>query len=255
MIDPTAVVSSQAKLGNDVRIDPYAVVEGDVEIGNDCWIGNHSVIRSHTKIGHSNRIHEFAVLGGEPQSIHYRGEPTRLEIGDRNSIREMVTLNRGTEPGAVTRIGSDNIIMAYSHIAHDCQIGDHCIFANGTNLAGKVCVGDHAFTGGFTLVHQNCRLGAHCMTGINTVLRQDVPPFMMVNGNPAHTKSVNVRGIRRRGFDSTTVSALKRVFELYFLQNMSLNELLASLEEEIKQNQSVQQFVEFLRTSERGVVR
>ena len=255
MIDPTAVVSPHAKLGENVRIDPYAVVESDVEIGDDCWLGNHSVVRSHTKIGHSNRIHEFAVLGGEPQSIHYRGEPTRLEIGDRNSIREMVTLNRGTEPGAVTRIGSDNIIMAYTHIAHDCQIGDHCIFANGTNLAGKVSVGDHAFTGGFTLVHQNCRLGAHCMTGINTVLRQDVPPFMMVNGNPAHTKSVNVRGIRRRGFDSATISALKRVFELYFLQNMSLNELLASLEEEVKQHHNVQQFIEFLQSSERGVVR
>ncbi len=255
MIDPKAVVSPQAKIGRNVRIDPYAVVEADVEIGDDSWLGNHAVIRSHTRIGAANRIHEFAVLGGEPQSIHYRNEPTRLEIGDRNSIREMVTISRGTEPVAVTRIGDDNIIMAYSHIAHDCQVGSHCTFANGTNLAGHVTVGDHAFTGGFTLIHQNCRVGAHCMTGINTVLRQDVPPYMMVNGNPARMKSVNVRGIRRRGFDAATISALKRVFGLYFLQSMTLEELVAELSDETRANESVQHFIEFLKTSERGVVR
>ena len=145
MIDPTAVVSPDAKLGENVRIDSYAIVEGDVEIGSGSWLGHHSVIRSHTGIGCDNRIHEFTVLGGEPQSIHYHGEPTRLEIGDRNSIREMVTIHRGTEPGQVTRLGDDNIIMAYSHIAHDCQVGNFCVFANGTNLAGHVIVGDYAF--------------------------------------------------------------------------------------------------------------
>lgn len=255
MIDATAVVSPNAKLGKNVRIDPYAIVEADVTIGDDCWLGNHSVVRSHTTLGYSNRIHEFAVLGGEPQSIHYRGEPTRLEIGNRNSIREMATLNRGTEPGAVTRIGDDNIIMAYTHIAHDCQVGNHCIFANGTNLAGHVSVGDYAFTGGFTLVHQNCRLGMHCMTGINTVLRQDVPPYMIVNGNPAQIKSVNVRGIRRRGFDSVAITALKRVFELYFLQYHTIEDILTKLDEDTLQNQCIQTLVAFLESSERGVVR
>ncbi len=255
MIDGTANVSPQAKLGKNVRIDSYAVVEANVEIGDDCWLGNHAVIRSFTRLGHSNRIHEFAVLGGEPQSIRYRGEPTLLEIGNRNSIREMVTINRSTELGTATRIGDDNIIMAYSHIAHDCQVGNHCVFANGTNIAGHVSVGDHTFTGGFTLVHQNCRLGAHSMTGINTVLRQDVPPFMMVNGNPAQMKAVNVRGIRRRGYDSGTISSLKRVFELYFLKHMTLEQMLAEVDDMTKQNESVQQFIEFLRTSERGVIR
>ena len=255
MIDPTAVVSPDAKLGENVRIDSYAIVEGDVEIGSGSWLGNHSVIRSHTRLGCDNRIHEFTVLGGEPQSIHYHGEPTRLEIGDRNSIREMVTIHRGTVPGQVTRLGDDNIIMAYSHIAHDCQVGNFCVFANGTNLAGHVIVGDYAFTGGFTLVHQNCRIGAHCMTGINTILRKDAPPYMMVNGNPARMKSVNSRGIRRRGFDSQTISALKVVFGLFCLQNLTLEETLAELDEKTKDNQYVQNFLEFLRTSERGVVK
>ncbi len=255
MIDANAVVSPCAKLGKNIRIDPYAIVEADVVIGDDCWLGNHAVVRSHTTLGDGNRIHEFAVLGGEPQSIHYRDEPTRLEIGNRNSIREMVTLNRGTEPGAVTRIGDDNVIMAYSHVAHDCQVGDHCVFANGTHLAGHVSVGDYSFTGGFTLVHQNCRLGMHCMTGINTVLRQDVPPYMMVNGNPAQIKSVNVRGIRRRGFDSTAISALKRVFELYFFQHLTLEETLTKLDEDTLQNPSVQHLIIFLQSSKRGVVR
>jgi len=148
-----------------------------------------------------------------------------------------------------------NIIMAYSHIAHDCQVNSNCTFANGTNLAGHVLVGDYAFTGGFTLVHQKCRLGAHCMTGINTVLRQDVPPFMVVNGNPARINSVNSRGIRRRGFDAQTISLLKRVFKLFFLQSMTLAEITAKLDHKASQNQCIIDLLEFLRTSERGVVR
>ncbi len=256
MIDSTAVVSPEAKIGRNVRIDPYVVVEADVEIGDDCWLGNHSVVRSHTKLGRSNRIHEFAVLGGEPQSTNYRGESTRLEIGDGNSIREMVTISRGTElESGVTRIGNDNIIMAYSHVAHDCQVGDHCVFANGTNLAGHVSVGDYAFLGGFTLVHQNCRIGAHCITGINTILRLDAPPYMMVNGNPAKVVSVNVTGLERRGFDSETISALKRVHKLYCRQHLKLENLLETLSEPIRQNQCVQRFIEFLGASRRGTLR
>lgn len=255
MIDPTAIVSPDAKLGDNVTIESYAIVEGDVEIGSGSRLGSHAVVRSHTRVGCDNRIHEFAVLGGEPQSIHYRGEPTRLEIGDRNSIREMVTISRATAACQTTRIGDDNIIMAYSHIAHDCQIGSHCVFANGTSLAGHVIVGDYTFTGGFTLVHQNCRIGAHSMTGINTVLRKDAPPYMMLNGNPARIKSVNVRGIRRRGFDSDSISSLKRVFGLFCRQNLTLEETLSELDEKTLENQCVQNFLEFLKTSERGVVR
>ena len=254
MIDSTAVVSPKAKIGKNVRIESYAIVEADVVIGDNCWLGHHSVIHSHTKLGHSNRIHPFAVLGGDPQSYTYNDELTRLEIGDLNSIRELVTISRGTEPGGMTRIGSNNMIMSYSHIAHDCQVGDNCVFANGTNIAGFVTVGDYAFFGGFTLVHQKCRVGAHSISGINTVLRRDAPPYVLCEGNPARVKYVNVTGLKRRGFEDTTISALKEVLRMY-LQGTKAEEMIASLNEEARKNQCVQMFANFLETSERGVIR
>ena len=173
MIHPTAIVAEDVVLGENVRIDAYAVVQSQVKIGSNTRIGSHAVICSHTSVGCNNHVHEFAVLGGDPQSIHYRGEATKLRVGNHNTIREFVTISRGTVIDAqTTRIADHNMIMAYSHVAHDCQIGSHCVFANGTNLAGHVTVGDYAFLGGFTLVHQNCRIGAHCMTGISTIIRQ-----------------------------------------------------------------------------------
>ncbi len=256
MIDPTALVASDVKIGDNVRIDAYVTVEDDVEIGDNSHIGSHSVIRSHTRIGEGNRIHEFAVIGGEPQSIHYRGEVTRLKIGNNNIIREFVTINRGTaQDRGITTVGNDNYFMAYVHVGHDCDIGSNCVLVNGTNIAGHVTVGHYAFLSGFTMIHQSCRIGAHCMTGINTVLRQDVAPFVTVSGNPARSVAINSRGLSRRGISQQSISALNRVFKLFFRKNANLDKLLETLDKETSEDDCVQILLDFLNSTERGVVR
>ena len=256
MIDSTALVASNVKIGKNVRIDACVTVEDDVEIGSNTHIGSHSVIRSHTTIGENNRIHEFAVVGGEPQSIHYRGEETRLEIGNNNTIREFVTINRGTvQDRGITTIGNENYLMAYVHVGHDCEIGNHCIFVNGTNIAGHVSVGDYAFLSGFTMIHQNCRIGTHCMSGINTVLRQDVAPFVTVSGNPARAVSINSRGLSRRGITKQTIAALNKVFKLFFRQKIKLDDLRQMLDDDSCKDACVQTLLDFLQSTERGVVR
>jgi len=256
MIDSKAIVSSKSTIGKNVRIDAFAIIEDDVEIADNCWIGSHSVIRSHTRLGTDNRIHEFAVLGGEPQSIHYDGEASSLVIGSHNNIREFVTISRGTELSTgLTRIGNHNTFMAYSHVAHDCDVGDYCTFVNGTNLAGHVTVADHAFLGGFTLVHQNCRIGAFCMTGIRTVLRQDVAPYVTVSGDPAQAISVNSIGLRRNNCDRESIRALKKVFSLYFRKNKHAKDLNNLLDGDVQSKQEVKHLIEFLLSSKRGIVR
>ncbi len=256
MIHSTAIVADNVILGKNVEIEAYAVVEDRVKIGSDTRIGKHAVVRSHTTIGYQNQIHEFAVLGGDPQSIHYKGESTKLKIGNHNTIREFVTIGRGTVAGTqVTRIADHNMIMTYSHIAHDCQIGNHCVFANGTNLAGHVTVGDYAFLGGFTLVHQNCRLGAHCMTGINSILRQDVAPYMTVNGSPPSTICVNSRGLARRDISETSIQHLKKAFKLLFRKKMSLDEAFEEISIEAKNDPYISDLFQFIQSSKRGIVR
>ena len=256
MIDSTALVASNVRIGKNVRIDAYATVEDYVEIGPNTHIGSHSVIRSNTIIGEHNRVHEFAVIGGEPQSVQYHGEVTRLEIGNNNTIREFVTINRGTEQDrGITTIGNENYLMAYVHVGHDCEIGNHCIFVNGTNIAGHVSVGDYAFLSGFTMIHQNCRIGTHCMSGINTVLRQDVAPFVTVSGNPARAVSINSRGLSRRGITKQTIAALNKVFKLFFRQKIKLDDLRQMLDDDSCKDACVQTLLEFLKSTERGVVR
>ncbi len=256
MIDSKAIVSSNSKIGNNVRIDAFAIIEDDVEIADNCWIASHSVIRSHTRLGCNNRIHEFAVLGGDPQSIHYGGESSTLVIGDHNNIREFVTISRGTERSTgVTSIGSHNTFMAYSHIAHDCEVGDYCTFVNGTNLAGHVTVADFAFLGGFTLIHQNCRIGTFCMTGIKTVLRQDVAPYVTVSGDPAQAVSINSRGLRRHNCEDNSIRALKKVFHLYFRKNRHGKDLKKLLDQDVLSDHRVKHLIEFVLSSERGIVR
>ena len=256
MIDPKAVVASNAEIGKNVRIGAYAIIEDQVTIGDDSQVGCHSVIHSHTSIGSKNQIHEFVSLGGAPQSSSYRDEPTKLEIGDDNTIREFVTMHRGTAAGEeVTRIGNSNFFMAYTHIAHDCQIGDDIVLTNNTNLAGHVTVGDHAFLGGFTISHQYCRIGEYCMTGLNTVLRQDVAPYVTVSGNPAFAVSINSIGLRRRGFSNKTISELKIVYRLYFQQQRDINEIIVELSAVFDSNVHVQRLCEFVNSSERGVTR
>src|SRR3954469_2858890 len=207
LIHTTAIVDPAARLAADVEVGPYTIIGPHVEIGAGSRIGPHTVITGHTRIGAKNTISQFVSVGDAPQDKKYGGEPTRLEIGEGNTIRECCTINRGTiQGGGVTRVGNDNWIMAYVHIAHDCRIGNRAIFANSTQLAGHVLVDDDAVLGGFTGVHQFCRVGAHSITGVSTVVLQDIPPYVTASGSPARPFGINSEGLRRRGFSSETIS-------------------------------------------------
>ncbi len=256
MIHPTAVVDGRARLGQGVEVGAYSIVGADVEIGDSTRIAPHVVILGPTRIGKENRIYQFCSLGDAPQHTGYKGEPTRLEIGDRNVIREYCTLNRATVAGGgVTRLGSDNFLMAYSHIAHDCQVGDHTIFANASSLAGHVHIGDYAVLGGFTLVHQFCRIGAHCMTGVNTTLFKDVPPFVTVAGQGGVPHGINARGLRRRGFSEETILIIKRAYKTLYHSELKLTEAVQELERVGQSQPEIARFVEFIKASKRGIVR
>ena len=255
-IHPSAIVDPAAELGKDVEVGPFSIIEKDVVIGDGTWIGPHVVVRNHTTIGKENKIFQFSSIGEQPQYQGYAGEPTRLIIGDRNTIREYCTLNRGTAGHlGETRIGNDNFIMAYVHIAHDCILGNNIIFANGASLAGHVDVGDYAIMGGFSLVHQFCKVGAHCITGIGAICFQDVPPFIVAAGNSAKPYGINVKGLHRRDFSEDTISMLKRAYRLLYRSNLDLKTALAEMETLAPGNTAVKIFSEFLRQSERGVIR
>ncbi|MDQ5918945.1 MAG: UDP-N-acetylglucosamine acyltransferase, partial [Pseudomonadota bacterium] len=239
-----------------VSVGPYAVIGEHVEIGDNTWIGPHVVINGHTNIGRDNRIYQFASLGEVPQDKKYAGEPTRLEIGDRNTVREFCTFNLGTaQDVGVTRIGNDNWIMAYVHIAHDCQVGNNTTFANNSQLAGHVHIDDWAILGGFTGVHQFCRVGAHCMTAVGTVILQDVPPYIMAAGNTASPYGLNAEGLKRRGFSPEALQALKRAYRTLYKSGLMLEEARVKLEEEARMHPEVQRFVDFLAVSKRGIIR
>ena len=256
MIHPTAIVDPGAKIAANVEIGPYSIIGPDVEIGEHTVIGPHVVIKGHTRIGRENRIFQFSSLGEVPQDKKYAGEPTRLEIGDRNTIREFCTFNLGTAQDAgVTRIGDDNWIMAYVHIAHDCQVGNKTTFANNAQLAGHVVVEDWAILGGYTGVHQFCRVGAHVMTAVGTVVLQDVPPYLMAAGNTATPYGINVEGLKRRGFTAESLSALKRAYRTLYKSGLLLEEAKIKLAEEAKTQPDVQRFVDFLAVSKRGIIR
>jgi len=229
-IHPTALVDPAAELAADVAVGPYAIVGAGVTVGAGTQIGPHAVIEGPTTIGCDNRIHAHACLGGAPQDMKYRGEPTALVIGDRNTIREFCTFNRGTTQDAgVTRVGSDNWIMAYVHIAHDVQLGDRTILANNATLAGHVHVGDWVIVGGLTGVHQFCKIGAHAMTGFQSHVSQDVPPYMLVDGNPLAVRGFNIEGLRRRGFDAPRLAAVKQMHRLLYRDGLTLEQARASI--------------------------
>jgi UDP-N-acetylglucosamine acyltransferase len=256
MIHATALVDPAARLGNNVRVGAYSIIGPNVEIGDNTEIGPHVVIHGHTRIGRDNRIFQFSSLGEVPQDKKYAGEPTRLEIGDRNTIREFCTFNLGTaQDRGVTRIGDDNWIMAYVHIAHDCQVGSKCIFANNASLAGHVTVDDWAILGGFTGVHQFCRIGAHVMTAVSTVILQDVPPYLMAAGNTAQPYGINVEGLKRRGFSADALLALKRAYRTLYKSGLLLEEARGKLIEAAQTQPEVQLFVDFLALSKRGIIR
>lgn len=256
MIDARAVVHSDAKLDKNVSIGPYSVIGPDVEIGGDTWIGPHVVINGRTKIGRANKIYQFCSLGDAPQHLQYKGEPTRLEIGDRNTIREYCSFNRGTHSGGgVTRIGDDNFIMAYVHVAHDCFIGDRTVFANCASLAGHVEVGDYTVLGGFTLIHQFCRVGAHCTTAIGTGSVKDIPPYVIAAGNTAVPHGINVKGLQRRGFSKETVAALRRAYKILYKSGLRLSDALELLDREFEAFPEIRDLSDFVKQSKRGIIR
>lgn len=256
MIHATALVDPAARIGANVRIGPYSIIGSQVEIGDGTEVGPHVVIKGHTRIGRDNRIFQFCSLGEVPQDKKYAGEDTRLEIGDRNTIREYCTLNLGTvQDAGVTRVGNDNWIMAYVHIAHDCQVGNHTTFANNAQLAGHVHIDDWAILGGYTGVHQFCRIGAHVMTAVGTVVLQDVPPYLMAAGNTAQPYGINSEGLKRRGFSADAITALKRAYRTLYKSGLMLDEARAKLVEDAKLQPDVQLLVDFLNISKRGIIR
>ncbi|MDR0529878.1 MAG: acyl-ACP--UDP-N-acetylglucosamine O-acyltransferase [Zoogloeaceae bacterium] len=255
-IHPTALVAPEAKIGDGVEIGAYSIVGEAVEIGDRTWVGPHAVITGRTRIGRDNRIYQFSSLGEVPQDKKYAGEPTRLEIGDRNTIREFCTFNVGTaQDRGVTQVGNDNWIMAYVHIAHDCVVGDHVIFANNAQLAGHVRVDDWAILGGYTGVHQFCRVGAHVMTAVGTVLLQDVPPYLMAAGNTASPYGVNVEGLKRRGFQPEAIRALKQAYRVIYKSGLMLEEAREKLAEMAQTHPDIQLFLDFFAVSTRGIIR
>jgi UDP-N-acetylglucosamine acyltransferase len=256
MIHPTAIVDPGARIGANVAIGPYSIIGPDVEIGDNTEVGPHVVITGHTRIGRDNHIFQFCSLGEVPQDKKYAGEPTRLEIGDRNTIREFCTFNLGTvQGGGLTSIGDDNWLMAYAHIAHDCHVGNKTIFANGASLAGHVTVDDWVIFGGFTGVHQFCRIGAHVITAASSLVLQDVPPYLMVAGNTAQPYGIHVEGLKRRGFTSEAISELKRAYRTLYKSGLLLEEAKAQLADQARTAPDVQRMVDFLASSKRGIIR
>lgn len=256
MHHPTALIHPNAKLANNVEVGAYSIIGEHVEIGENTYIGPHVVIGGYTRIGQNNRIFQFCSLGEIPQDKKYAGEPTRLEIGDNNTIREFCTFNIGTlQDAGVTRVGSHNWIMAYVHLAHDCQIGNHTVFANNVQLAGHVQVADYAILGGFTVVHQFCQIGAHVITGIGTILLQDIPPYVTAAGNPAAPYGTNSEGLKRRGFSGATVIAIKRAYKTLYKSGLTLAQAKAVLGEQAAECPELNALVDFLDRSQRGVIR
>ncbi|HZV54111.1 MAG TPA: acyl-ACP--UDP-N-acetylglucosamine O-acyltransferase [Rhodocyclaceae bacterium] len=255
-IHPTAIVHPGAKLGEGVGIGPYSVVGEHVEIGDNSWIGPHVVIGGHTRIGKDNRIFQFSSIGEMPQDKKYAGEPTRLEIGDRNTIREFCTFNCGTvQDAGVTHVGNDNWIMAYVHLAHDCQVGDNTIFANNAQLAGHVHIGDWVILGGFTAVHQFVRVGDHSMTAMGSKVLQDVPPYVMASGNPAEPHGINSEGLKRRGFTAESVAAIRRAYKTIYKSGLKLEEARATIAAERATVPELALLDGFLAQPGRGIIR
>ena len=256
MIHATAIVDPDAQIGANVSIGAYSVIGAGVEIGDGTSIGPHVVIEGATRIGRDNRIFQFASIGAMPQDKKFGGEASELIIGDRNLIREFVTLNRGTaEGGGATRIGDDNWIMAYVHVAHDCIIGNHAIFSNNATLAGHVTIGDYVILSGFSGVHQFCRIGAHAFIGMGCLVNGDVPPFVMMAADYGRPRGINSEGLKRRGFDAERIGAIKRAYRTLYLGNRPLAEARGDLAALAANSEDVAAMLDFIEHSERALVR
>ena len=255
-IHPTAVVHSQAKISSGVKIGPYCLVGENVQIGKDTILDSHVVVDRETKIGERCRLFPFVSVGGAPQAIRYGGEPTRLTIGDDNVVREFVTINRGTvEGGGETKVGNGNLIMAYSHIAHDCQVGNRVIMANGSTLAGHIEVEDFAIVGGLVAIHQFVRVGCYAIIGGASAAPQDIPPYMVAAGNRARLFGLNTIGLKRHNFPEATMGALKQAYRILFRSHLPLHKALDRVEKEVPDLPEVRHLVDFLKKSKRGVCR
>ena len=256
MIDSRAVIHPSARLADDVEVGPFTIIGADVEIGPGTKIHSHVVIEGPTTIGRNNTIFQFSSVGEACQDKKYNGEPTRLEIGDNNIIREGCTLHRGTvQDDSLTRIGSNNLLMAYVHVAHDCMIGDNCIFANNTSLAGHVVVGDNVILGGFSAIHQFCHIGMGSMTAASTTLFRDLPAFIMVGGVPAAPKGMNFEGMRRRGWSEATIRTLRQAYKVVYRQNLKLSEAIEVLQGMSGETPEVDILIQSLQSSTRGIIR
>lgn len=256
MIDSRAIIHPEARIADDVEIGAFSIIGADVEIGSGTWIGPHVVINGPTRIGRDNRIFQFASLGEQPQDLKYAGEPTRLEIGDRNTIREYVTMNRGTvNGGGVTRVGNDGLFMAYTHIAHDCQVGDHVIMSNAASLAGHVKLADHVILGGFTTVHQFTSIGEFSFSGMSTAINRNVPPYLGVTGNYAYSFGLNKTGLKRNGFSAESIAALHKAYKLLIRSANPQETAYAEVESLAAAFPEVARFLAFIRASERPVIK
>ncbi len=254
MIHETAIIDAKARIAADVEIGPYCVIGAEVEIASGTVIGPHVVVMGPSKIGQDNRIYQFSSIGEAPQDKKYQGEPTVLEIGDRNVIREFVTLNRGTNEGnGVTSIGSENLFMAYSHVAHDCVVGDNTVFANAASLSGHVEVGDYAILGGFTSVHQFTQIGSKALCGLGSVVTQDIPPFSTAAGNRAKVIGINKEGLKRMGFSTELINALHKSFRQLLKSKIPKQDAFENLQPLCDKYPEVEEFVNFVKNSKRGI--
>ena len=255
-IDPRAAVSPKAQLADDVEVGPFAVVGDDVVIGPRCRIGPHAVVNGPTTLGADNQVFQFASLGDAPQDKKYKGEPTRLEVGDRNIFREYVTVNRGTVTGnGVTRIGDDNMFLAYSHVAHDCTLGNKIVLSNVVMLGGHVEVGDWVIMSGYAGAHQFCKIGAHAFIGNNTAVTRDVPPYVMATGHPAEPRSINSEGLKRRGFDADQIRNIKNAYRVLYRSDLKLEAAVEKLTAMAAEHDELKIFVDFIGQSTRSLVR
>ncbi|QSA95723.1 acyl-ACP--UDP-N-acetylglucosamine O-acyltransferase [Methylococcus sp. EFPC2] len=256
MIHPTALVDPSAELAVDVSIGPYSIIGAGVRIGSGTTIGPHVVIRGPTRIGNENRIFQFCSIGEDPQDKKYHGEVTRLEIGDRNIIREYCTLHRGTaQDRGLTSIGNDNLLMAYTHVAHDCVVGDHVIMANAASLAGHVAIEDHAILGGFSLVHQFCKIGRYSFSAMGSVISRDIPPYVMVGGRPTEPHGINSVGLERQGFGSEAIRQIRKAYKIIYKSGLKLDDAIKALEEMAQETDEVACLAEFLKTTGRSIIR
>jgi UDP-N-acetylglucosamine acyltransferase len=254
-LHPTAVIDPRAEIGDGCEIGPYCVIGPDVQLGADCWLQHHVSLNGPAKFGRANRFFAFSSIGQPTQDLKYVGEPTYLAVGESNCFREFVTVHRGTAPGSITRIGSGGNFLAYSHIAHDCVVGDGVIFSNNGTLAGHVEVGDHAIIGGLTAIHQFCRIGRHALTGGCSKIVQDVPPFMIADGNPAKVRSYNKVGLERHGFSEEAMRCIKEAYRLIYRSALNLQQAVEQVRSDLPDVPEIAQLLTFVTTSPRGIIK